>query len=139
MNRIILGLIIILTLMVSQSWAANWVSFHKDETFTYSIDLDSIVVNHNASTVTFWIEAKCINSNYLEAPDSDRYDWPLIFRTYTEFNYQSRMYNTYETAKYNKRGDYLGSDNIKGWWAPIRPDSLQEKAFNFLMNRIGGR
>jgi hypothetical protein len=65
MNRIILGMVIALTLMVSQSWAANWVHvytwYHNngDKVEDY-IGADSIVLDEPNGLIYVWMRDKDI-------------------------------------------------------------------------------
>jgi hypothetical protein len=80
MNRIILGLVIALTLMVSQTWAANWVYVHTWHHYDKNasdgigskvenyIDADSIVLDEPNGLIYVWLRTKDIygdNIDYL--------------------------------------------------------------------------
>jgi hypothetical protein len=75
MIRIILGLVIALTLMVSQNWGANWVHVHtwfhlgeprdanKVENY---IDADSIVLDEPKGLTYVWIRTKDMHGDYID-------------------------------------------------------------------------
>jgi hypothetical protein len=100
MNRIILGLVIALTLMVSQSWAAHWVQVY---TYYHSnggkvenyIDADSIVLDKPNGLIYVWLRTKDIYGDYIDY---------LCFRWKTD---------EYTTVKHGKL-DFFG--NVKETW-----------------------
>lgn len=108
MNRIILGLVISLTLMVSQSWAANWEHVHtwywhhlkngepdngaKVENY---IDADSIVLDEPNGLIYVWLRTKDKYSDYIDY---------LCFRWKTD---------EYTTVNHGKL-DFFG--NVKETW-----------------------
>ena len=114
MGRIILGLVIVLTLMVSQSWAANWVHvhtwYHLDR---YVFDFKKSEPRDNGAKVENYIDADSI---VLDEPNGLIYVWLRTKDIYGDIiDYLCFRWKTDEFTGLNHgRLDFFG--NVKETW-----------------------